>query len=43
MQIENNNAKVELIKKALAEHNKELPPEMLDKVGKSFVTTVDVG
>ncbi len=39
----NNTARLESVKKALAEKNKELPPALLDQAGKSFLTAVDVG
>lgn len=39
----NNTARLESVKTALAEKNKELPPALLDQAGKSFLTAVDVG
>ena len=38
----NNTARLESVKKALKEKNKELPPALLDQAGKSFLTAVDV-
>jgi hypothetical protein len=39
----NNKTRLDEVKKALAEKNKELSPELLDQAGKSLLTAVDVG
>ncbi len=39
----NNKARLETVKIALAVNNKDIPPDLLDQAGKSFLTAVDLG